>query len=637
MADMYNTGNALGSNDLKDLSDNAIVFDRYANSDSPSVTDRFSRRRETIAGMNARFSGFIDGIGFSYAGEYAAGLTLSSRLQYVVREGVEYRLAPSTTLPYTLTGTWATDQSKLIALQRVDSFAIKNVQKYGVVADNKNDCRKAFQDFLDSLDEFDAFYIPPGTYYLSGPLSIPGKGVTIFGAGIDVTVLRFAGSGDGVMFSDASSVSVPIHSWQMRDLTVAKDGIGGTGIGFTRTNKSSNPTIPSALLENVLVRGYSDIGAQYWDTGVYEKNGASFRFQNVAVIANGPTMTHGMLLENDPDASRYNITLNGINIQGGVTGLEVTGHCENFRLQDYEIVGQGTSIFMNGIDTSISGGKNPVALIANGHANAKTYTIRCENWKVIDIMHADTYSGVGTDDTDGENILIRNADFVTVKGGKIGTGAIGKARSGVALQNVTDAVIDSTFEYFPVAGVTANGNSDRISVSGIISGYAQKKTSSGVYVASSNCRVTAVGLTLENCTKGLEGLGGGSLLDGLNFKNCDTDIVWAGDNFTIGTVQSSNTPAKFNLSGSTNYHRSLRRSVSIDPPAVAPNSRQTLLVNFPEAAFGDSVSVAAPYDLTDLQVTAAVQAPGMVAIYFRNDTGAAKDLDPGIWFVKVER
>lgn len=115
MTNTYLTGNPLGSTAPKDLYDNSSNFDEGLNSPSPSFLDRFSKRRETWAGMEAAFSDFLQASGYVYLGEYAAGLTFTRRNQYMVRSGVAYRPAVTAALPLVMTGIWATDQVNLLA------------------------------------------------------------------------------------------------------------------------------------------------------------------------------------------------------------------------------------------------------------------------------------------------------------------------------------------------------------------------------------------------------------------------------------------------------------------------------------------------------------------------------------------
>lgn len=120
----YNTNNPLGSNDFRDLSDNATNFDNYANGPQPAYPNRFGAQKLSIegqqqaflsaqAGRQAQFEAVLASIGFSAIGDYGAGVTFTTRQQYTVRAGLAYSVANSTTLPFTLTGNWVTDEPKL--------------------------------------------------------------------------------------------------------------------------------------------------------------------------------------------------------------------------------------------------------------------------------------------------------------------------------------------------------------------------------------------------------------------------------------------------------------------------------------------------------------------------------------------
>lgn len=120
----YNTLNPVGSKDPRDLYDNATNFDNYANGPDPWYPNRFGVLKLSIegqqqafnsaqAGRSAQFEAVLSSIGFSPIGDYGAGVTFTTRQQYTVRAGLAYTVANSTTLPFTLTGTWATDEPKL--------------------------------------------------------------------------------------------------------------------------------------------------------------------------------------------------------------------------------------------------------------------------------------------------------------------------------------------------------------------------------------------------------------------------------------------------------------------------------------------------------------------------------------------
>lgn len=149
MTNTYKTLNPLGSNNARDLSDNASNFDEYMNSDLPSIKDRFDKRRETLAGnqvafddaqkgraqefteaqaeresefnadqseRDAAFHTFLDGAGWSSIGAYGSGVVITSHSQTVDYLGQPYALKPSIpasiTTPYVTTGVWATEGVK---------------------------------------------------------------------------------------------------------------------------------------------------------------------------------------------------------------------------------------------------------------------------------------------------------------------------------------------------------------------------------------------------------------------------------------------------------------------------------------------------------------------------------------------
>lgn len=123
----YNTGNTVGSSDFRDLSDNAVNFDKYSVGADPAYPNRLGVLKLSIEGMNQEFNNAQDGrqalfetqlgaMGYTWLAEYGPGLVFTSRNQYLVRDGLAYTVANSTTLPYTTTGNWATEVSKFKAV-----------------------------------------------------------------------------------------------------------------------------------------------------------------------------------------------------------------------------------------------------------------------------------------------------------------------------------------------------------------------------------------------------------------------------------------------------------------------------------------------------------------------------------------
>lgn len=185
----YNTGNPLGSTDFRDLSDNAQNFDNLSNGSDEQYPDRFGVPRLSFAGMETRFSlaqsdraerfdTALMALGYVWIGDYAAGIEFTERNQYTVRAGSQYRVAPSVSLPYTLTGDWATDQPNLVLVESAGSIlselgqpdgATKVGTPEGTVQDSLNNRLRAGIDLastnLDTLGSAAAH----GLYYQAVP------------------------------------------------------------------------------------------------------------------------------------------------------------------------------------------------------------------------------------------------------------------------------------------------------------------------------------------------------------------------------------------------------------------------------------------------------------------------------------
>lgn len=111
----YATGNPVPSTAVKDLYDNAENLDLLMLGPAEYYPDRIGDNRRSWTGIENAFNLFLESSGFVFLGDYAAGLTFTSRTQYFLRDGIAYRIANATNLPYTLTGVWATDQPNFVA------------------------------------------------------------------------------------------------------------------------------------------------------------------------------------------------------------------------------------------------------------------------------------------------------------------------------------------------------------------------------------------------------------------------------------------------------------------------------------------------------------------------------------------
>lgn len=154
----YNTGNPIGSADPKDLYDNAENLDELVNSGTKTEhPDRLGTDRKTWHGMETEFnasqaarqadfdadqsqrdaefssdqsareaefnafivaSGYIGtGAGGAYQDYDADGpITIGAYNEIFTKDGEFYRAKPSTSLPYTTTGSWASDQVDFVGI-----------------------------------------------------------------------------------------------------------------------------------------------------------------------------------------------------------------------------------------------------------------------------------------------------------------------------------------------------------------------------------------------------------------------------------------------------------------------------------------------------------------------------------------
>lgn len=141
----FNTGNNVPSTDPRDLYDNAENLDKLINGAEPFYADRKGKLRESWAGMEnsftnaqegretaftlsqadkeSRFQAFLVSSGYASKGDYAAGVVLAERNEYVAVDAATtgttaglYRPGPGAALPLALTGTWTTDSVNLVLL-----------------------------------------------------------------------------------------------------------------------------------------------------------------------------------------------------------------------------------------------------------------------------------------------------------------------------------------------------------------------------------------------------------------------------------------------------------------------------------------------------------------------------------------
>lgn len=111
----YNTMNPVPSADARDRYDNSQVFDELMNGPAPSTPDRLGVLRQSWAGMEIAFSELLANSGFELpAIPYSGGVVIDRSSQLISYLGELYSVKANQDFPYTLDGTFATDEPNLV-------------------------------------------------------------------------------------------------------------------------------------------------------------------------------------------------------------------------------------------------------------------------------------------------------------------------------------------------------------------------------------------------------------------------------------------------------------------------------------------------------------------------------------------
>lgn len=114
----YNTGNPLGSTEVKDLYDNAQNLDDFSNGQEVAYNDRFGASRKSLAGLRKDVADFLIASGYEFIGDYDAvgELTFTRPNQIMSKDGDYWRPSASLVLPYTTVNDWVIDQPKFVSV-----------------------------------------------------------------------------------------------------------------------------------------------------------------------------------------------------------------------------------------------------------------------------------------------------------------------------------------------------------------------------------------------------------------------------------------------------------------------------------------------------------------------------------------
>lgn len=246
----YNTGNPVGSVDVRDLYDNAQNLDNFSNGPLDAYPDRFGVPRQSLQGIR-NASQYVD------LGPYAAGLNFTSRNQVFSYAGEFYAPGPAITLPYTTTGAGAAEianfRSVGDAVLRSDLSIISVIGYTGIpdgTTSNQSGIELAVADAIAVSGEV---YWPQGTYVSTS--SIPGfhsvrhTGPGLLKRGADIFYIEARGGTTNNLFIS------PTGSDANDGLSAANPRLTLSGIGTALLNYG--PMLDGAWVVNLAAGTYS--------------------------------------------------------------------------------------------------------------------------------------------------------------------------------------------------------------------------------------------------------------------------------------------------------------------------------------------------------------------------------------------
>lgn len=353
MTNTYDTSNEpLGSTAVKVLYNNASNLDDASNSDADTWVDRppFGRVRRTWRGMENAFDAFLQGTAFELPPlVYVDGspLVVARATQLIQRTGLLYGVKLPQTFPYTLTGTWATDEPNLTVRndQSLKQFLATSagagsigktgggtLQDTATVVDSSTASdalgheqlgtfvgskigralRQNLFERYGSINDINSFRVNEGT--------IKGRKINILSDSIGF------GAGAGNIYYDA----IPENSWVriLGNALNAKYGLNSYGFVSPYDTNGTGREIHTVQTTGTWVEGFA-AGAAHTPAGYYR--GSTAANATLAFAMGAIQSSHFKIWYDGSVTGSFEIALNGgaivldtITTTGAGVGLEVS-------------------------------------------------------------------------------------------------------------------------------------------------------------------------------------------------------------------------------------------------------------------------------------------------------------------------
>jgi parallel beta-helix repeat protein len=142
---------------------------------------------------------------------------------------------------------------------------VVDVRAHGATADGETDDHAALQAALDAADDGDLVFLPAGTYACSGQLTVSAdrKSLSLVGAGMGATELRFTGSAGGIdveYTGEWNGIEPP--NLNVRDLSLTTGSELETALSARWTNYDKSTQSATCTVQRVEVNGP-------WQTGIH--------------------------------------------------------------------------------------------------------------------------------------------------------------------------------------------------------------------------------------------------------------------------------------------------------------------------------------------------------------------------------